>query len=344
MQKSLLALYMQKVAEGDSSFLGRLCGQLADRLLVVPTQQQSKKGQAVKVSIARIAHSNGATIPVFTSEKKFREWAGAHAHIGDSISLLGADLCGALDGATAVWIDPESQPSVRLPADAVGAIAGSGEGSDYAERAVEAIESSKQFVNSVGASSMINFPTHSVAAPIAQTGAVEVSAAPREERSQAAPPRVSPPPHSAAPSMSQFPAQNLSGFAEGGAPRDEPLRPGASAPSASLMSAFPSLGGSAHEAQSGPATPSAPVSAPPQRDEGAASEHAAASQKSAAASKPPAPAQGAPLESPSWGGGSSLAGGALRGEPVSVPAADSGASSDGSSDKKRGLFGLFKKS
>ena len=114
MQKSTLALYIQKVAEGDKSFAGRLCAQLADRLVYVPTRAQAKSGQRVKVSILRLFESGSFVVPVFTTERKLREWSHPENHDLETISLLGADFCSALDGNTSIWVDPGAEPNVKL--------------------------------------------------------------------------------------------------------------------------------------------------------------------------------------------------------------------------------------
>lgn len=138
MQKSTLALYIQKVAAGDRSFAERLCGQLADRLLYVPTTAQAKSGAAVKISIQKIIDAGTPCVPVFTSDKKFRAWCAHTGRPTESIALLGADLCSALGEAAHIWVDPGCDPNIKLGPDFVEQIAVSGGTGNYAEAAKEA--------------------------------------------------------------------------------------------------------------------------------------------------------------------------------------------------------------
>lgn len=124
---------MQKVAEGDTSFVGRLCAQLADRLLFIPTKAQAKNGPAVKVSIVRLFEDGKFIVPVFTAERKLRDWATKSGRSVDSISLLGADFCSALDGATSIAIDLGFEPAVTIGPDFVREISMSGGSGDYGE-------------------------------------------------------------------------------------------------------------------------------------------------------------------------------------------------------------------
>ncbi|MFM1847263.1 MAG: SseB protein N-terminal domain [Pseudomonadota bacterium] len=144
MQKSTLSLYIQKVSEGDRSFLARLCAQLADRILYVPTKAQAKSGQRVKVSIFRLSEEGKTIIPVFTTEKKLKDWALHGQRTVDSISLLGADFCSALDGESSIWVDAGSEPSVKLPPEIVREITMAGGSGDYTEIASAAAPPRKE--------------------------------------------------------------------------------------------------------------------------------------------------------------------------------------------------------
>jgi len=127
MQKSLLSLYLRKVADGDRTVVVRLCGQLADRLIFVPTEEQGRAGATVKVSVLNIEDERGVWVPVFTNERHFEEWAGAEGRSAEGvISLLGADFCAALTLDLGLLVDPGSDhPLYLLPGD-VQQIAGAG--------------------------------------------------------------------------------------------------------------------------------------------------------------------------------------------------------------------------
>jgi len=211
MQKSTLGLYMQKVAEGDLSFAGRLCAQLADRLIYIPTKAQAKSGQAVKVSIVRLFEDGSYVVPVFTAEKKLRDWATHSGRTVDAISLLGADFCSALDGETSISIDPESESSVKLGPNFVREISMSGGSGDYGEMAASVAErvsvpAAPQPVSPpVVPSSLASFPG-GIASPSSSQPLTPPSPPPRSVRKEEFPPFV--PPSAQAPEPSP-PAQRV---------------------------------------------------------------------------------------------------------------------------------------
>lgn len=128
-QKSLLNLYLQKVAEGDESYADRLCAQLCDRLLYVPVAPTEKKaGSETKLTfnVVTIAEAHRSLVPIFTTEEAYKAWVGASQHKGASISLLGADFCAALSGDSWVQVDPGTERKVELPPLLVKKIASHG--------------------------------------------------------------------------------------------------------------------------------------------------------------------------------------------------------------------------
>lgn len=117
MQKSLLNIYLQKVAQGDQSALENLCKRLAERLLIVPTVKgrSGEKGDLeVKVSVVRLQEAHRTVVPVFTSERTFSDWCVSEKQQCDSISLLGADMCMALGVSSWIVIDPGAAHSAEL--------------------------------------------------------------------------------------------------------------------------------------------------------------------------------------------------------------------------------------
>lgn len=116
MRKSLLNLYLQKVAEGDLEYIDRLCSQLADRLIYAPITTKIDAVSAAKTtfSVVKLTEVHRDLVPVFTSEEGLKKWMQSIQHTGGSISLLGADFCAALGDKTWLQVDPGSSLSVEL--------------------------------------------------------------------------------------------------------------------------------------------------------------------------------------------------------------------------------------
>jgi len=129
--RTTLDLFLQKVAAGDEQYVERLCRQLADRLLIVPT---SKAGTGTPsdlnytstnlsvnrahneeiVRVYRIKEAHRSVIPVFTAQKRYKTWCEKEGHKHESISLLGADLCLSLGGKAWIAIDPGHENAFEL--------------------------------------------------------------------------------------------------------------------------------------------------------------------------------------------------------------------------------------
>lgn len=128
MSKSVINFYLEKVSQGDRSFMEALCVQLAERLVYVPVLDVTADASGVSTTVDVVQFREGERhiIPAFTSEKRFQEWKSKAAHQGGSISLLGADLCAALGSGSWVSIDPGNPASVELPPAVVEKIAKTG--------------------------------------------------------------------------------------------------------------------------------------------------------------------------------------------------------------------------
>lgn len=130
MRKSLLTMYMQKVAEGDRSYVDRLCKQLSDRLVFAPVVSAPAAAPGSKskstFSVLRMNEASRSLVPIFTSEKRFKEWGEKRKHGGGSISLLGGDFCAALGTDTWVIIDPGFDDSLELEPSLVLKVSESG--------------------------------------------------------------------------------------------------------------------------------------------------------------------------------------------------------------------------
>jgi len=125
MKKSLLTLYIEKVAEGDVSFVDRLCAQLADRLIYVPIKKEGSapKSRQVSFEVLKLNEGEKILVPVFTSEHFLTNWCQAQGLDAELISLLGADFCLALGDGSWLLIDPGAGATVELPPDDVRKIA-----------------------------------------------------------------------------------------------------------------------------------------------------------------------------------------------------------------------------
>ena len=115
MQKSLLNVYLERMSRGDVSCADKLCNRLAERLVHIPVTQEEKHGQGTTVSVVRFKDGDKSVVPMFTSEKNFEKWCADHSHNGESISLLGADFCRALDPQIWLLVDPDSEAPVEFP-------------------------------------------------------------------------------------------------------------------------------------------------------------------------------------------------------------------------------------
>ena len=116
--KSELALFLQKVADGDQGYLDKLLTRLSDRLLHVPLAASDAtpygaSGSTVKLNVACKTEAHRRLIPVFTSEELLQDWCKVNGYSGQCISILGADLCATLSGAW-IMVNPASETAVEL--------------------------------------------------------------------------------------------------------------------------------------------------------------------------------------------------------------------------------------
>lgn len=117
-KRTPLYLYLEKMKQGDKTFVAKLCQQLSDRLIYVPTlsgpEGRKSQGTALKVKAVRLDIEGKSRIPIFTTEKIYRTWAEKFGEPTEYISLLGGDFCGALGPTTWLVIDPGADHSVEL--------------------------------------------------------------------------------------------------------------------------------------------------------------------------------------------------------------------------------------
>jgi hypothetical protein len=123
MQKSLLDVYLGKVAAGDESFIDKLCSQLTDRLCYIAATQVDSEFNQATVNVVRIKRDERSFVPLFTHERKFKSWSQSIQEKVEPVSLLGGDLCAVLGPDTGVLIDPGAENSVELSPSVVATIA-----------------------------------------------------------------------------------------------------------------------------------------------------------------------------------------------------------------------------
>lgn len=121
MRRTLLNLYLTKVAAGDSSFESKLAAQLTDRLLYLPlssTKKSSdkKSSSGCTIDVLQVKEDDGAYIPVFVAKKKLESWCAEKGYSTKSISLFGGDLAMVMPEGVSLLINPGSDLAVKLPA------------------------------------------------------------------------------------------------------------------------------------------------------------------------------------------------------------------------------------
>ena len=118
MDNSILHLYLKRVADGDKSYLKRLCRKIADEMVYVPVEKETERPgekEVVCIEVPCIGKARQKnSIPVFTSRERLAAWSKTLGHAPRYISLLCGDLCLAMDDSSSVHINPESEYSVEL--------------------------------------------------------------------------------------------------------------------------------------------------------------------------------------------------------------------------------------
>ena len=128
MSISPIQTYLKKVAAGDDSYREKLCNQLAERLVYVPSlsTMQANFGKTTRVSVVRFKDGEKDLVPIFTSERAFDAWRTSNSYPGGSFSLICADLCMALEPQSWIKIDPGTEVEVTLAPEQVDQIAQTG--------------------------------------------------------------------------------------------------------------------------------------------------------------------------------------------------------------------------
>lgn len=122
MEKSVLNLYLKKLASGDQSYAERVCSRLSNRLIFVPAQLV-QQGRHVRYSAVTITFQDRLAVPLFTTEKLFRSWIANSDVALEPLRILGADLCTALDVTMPAVVDPGSDHQVLLEPELIDFIA-----------------------------------------------------------------------------------------------------------------------------------------------------------------------------------------------------------------------------
>ena len=114
--KPLIELLLERFSKGDRDVLSKLCAQLADRLLIVPSLSQQADGNTTKVSVLQLKIEELPAIACFTSEKRFTDWKELFDLTYDKLDLLGADLGIVIGKEKGLIIDPgSSHESILSP-------------------------------------------------------------------------------------------------------------------------------------------------------------------------------------------------------------------------------------
>ena len=126
-EKSILNLYLAKVAAGDLSCLAKLVRRLADRLLFIPVRSTSSDGGGssgkMKINVYTYQSGEREVVPVFTTEKNLKSWCQSVSGELSNVSLLGADLCAALGSESTISVDEGSDHAVVFEPDVIVQIA-----------------------------------------------------------------------------------------------------------------------------------------------------------------------------------------------------------------------------
>ena len=125
MSSTVINMLLKRIAGGDKAAIKTLCVHLADRLVFVPTIASTSDSAtgSTTIEIVRIVEGAQSFVPVFTTDRTWKEWKKANGHEGDALNLLGADLCAALGNEACVAVDPGSKFSIRLSPDDVRLVA-----------------------------------------------------------------------------------------------------------------------------------------------------------------------------------------------------------------------------
>lgn len=113
----------------DQSCVEGICQRLADRLVFVPTvaptsDKSRESDQSIAVDVICLENEEFPLIPVFTNERSFRQWCQDNSHSpGQVLSLLGGDLCLALEKAKGLVLDPLDGLNAILDPEMVGKVA-----------------------------------------------------------------------------------------------------------------------------------------------------------------------------------------------------------------------------
>ena len=122
MQKGPIYISISRVLAGDTSAnnaaLDKLCRQLADRTVFVPTKE-STEGLVTRtptpVQVLRIVDNKGRSlVPVFLQQNTLADWCQHEGLAENSISLLGADICVAMAGDSWIILEPNTENELKL--------------------------------------------------------------------------------------------------------------------------------------------------------------------------------------------------------------------------------------
>ena len=145
MQKGPIYISISRVLAGDSSgdnaALDKLCRQLADRTVFVPTKEPTEgviTRAPTPIQVLRIVDNKGRSlVPVFLQQSSLTEWCQHEGLSENFISLLGADICVALDEKSWIILEPTTENELKLEPKIVDLISKVGQEQDESETSSE---------------------------------------------------------------------------------------------------------------------------------------------------------------------------------------------------------------
>lgn len=141
MQKGPIYISISRVLAGDASnnnaALEKLCRQLADRTVFVPTKDSTDSSVTrapTPVQVVRIVDSKGRhLVPIFLHQNTLSEWCQSEGLSENFISLLGADICIALDQNSWIILEAGTENELKLEPKVVELISKVGQEQDQEE-------------------------------------------------------------------------------------------------------------------------------------------------------------------------------------------------------------------
>ncbi len=108
-----LALYLEKLAAGERELAPLICQKLSQQLVYVPVCVGGKSKSDGKLVFQVVKLPEGS-VPVFTTEQQYKEWATTSSEATEVFTVLGGDLCATVGERATVILDIGSSHSSIL--------------------------------------------------------------------------------------------------------------------------------------------------------------------------------------------------------------------------------------